>query len=102
MQARREACAGRLAKVYETFEAMLRDSMLMEKRRDLRRAEGCLTVEMECAAFAAVARHRNVLFGQYLSRGDDISGPEWDDRGWRGRSIREELFWLAADACLAL
>ena len=82
-----------------TTDAFFRET---EKRRDRRLAEGCLTVEMECAAFAAVAQHQNVMFGQYLYGGDDISGPDWDGRDWRSQSVRENLFWLAADACLAL
>jgi uridine phosphorylase len=82
-----------------TTDAFYRET---EKRRDRRRAEGCLTVEMECAAFAAVARHRSVVFGQYLYGGDDISGPDWDGRGWEKQSVRETLFWLAADACVTL
>jgi uridine phosphorylase len=69
----------------------------------LRRAEGCLTVEMEAAAFFAVAQFRGVVFAQMLYGGDDVSGDEWDDRDWvNRRSIRERLFWLAAEACLAL
>jgi uridine phosphorylase len=74
-----------------------------------RKAEGCLTVEMEAAAFFAVAQFRGVPFGQMLYGGDDVSGSEWDQRGewdasgWHGRrSVRERLFWLAAEACLAL
>jgi uridine phosphorylase len=68
-----------------------------------RREEGCLTVEMESAALMAVAQFRNVIFGQALYGGDDLSGMEWDNRGWQARSdIRESLFWLSADACLSL
>lgn len=68
-----------------------------------RRSEGCLTVEMEAAAMMAVAEFRGVAFGQVLYAGDDLSGSEWDNRGWQsGREIRERLFWLAADACLSL
>ena len=68
-----------------------------------RREEGCLAVEMEAAGLMAVARFRNVPFGQILYAGDDLSGPEWDRRGWQTRSdVREKLFWLAADAVLAL
>ena len=48
----------------------------------LRRAEGCLTVEMEAAAFFAVAQFRGVQFGQMLYGGDDVSGAEWDHRDW--------------------
>jgi uridine phosphorylase len=68
-----------------------------------RRAEGCLTVEMEAASFLAVAAFRDVPFGQVLYGGDDLSGAEWDHRSWQSRrDVREHLFWLCADACLAL
>jgi len=68
-----------------------------------RRAEGCLTVEMEMAAFCAVAQFWGVLFGQILYGGDDLSGENWDHRGWQGlRSIRTKLFSLAAEACMRL
>lgn len=68
-----------------------------------RRGEGCLTVEMESAALIAVAQFRNVVFGQALYGGDDLSGTVWDNRGWQSRSeVRENLFWLCADACLSL
>jgi uridine phosphorylase len=69
----------------------------------LRKSEGCLTVEMEAAAFFAVAQLRGVTFAQMLYGGDDVSGGEWDSRGWHSRaSVREKLFWLAVEACLAL
>jgi len=68
-----------------------------------RRAEGCLTVEMESAALMAVAAFRGVILGQALYGGDDLSGAEWDHRNWWSRSeIRETLFWLCADACLSI
>jgi uridine phosphorylase len=69
----------------------------------LRRAEGCLTVEMEAAAFFAVAAFRGVSFAQILYGGDDVSGDAWDNRDWLSRlSTREALFTLAAEACLAM
>ena len=46
----------------------------------LRKSEGCLTVEMEAAAFFAVAQFRRVNFAQMLYGGDDVSGGEWDSR----------------------
>ena len=39
-----------------------------------RRAEGCITVEMEAAALAAVAAFRGVPLAQVLYGGDDLSG----------------------------
>jgi uridine phosphorylase len=68
-----------------------------------RKEEGCLVVEMEAASMMAVAQFRNAIFGQVLYGGDDLSGAEWDHRGWTSKSeIRENLFWLCADACLTL
>ena len=74
-----------------------------QKMIDARITEGCLTVEMEAASFFAVAEFRNVLLGQILYAGDDLSGDDWDKRGWQSRQdVRESLFWLAADACLEI
>jgi len=68
-----------------------------------RKEEGCLTVEMESAGMMAVAKFRGVAFSQVLYGGDDLSGTEWDNREWQSRKdIRENLFWLSAEACLML
>jgi len=83
-----------------TTDAFYRETPAKVKRR---RAEGCLTVEMEAAAFFAVAKFRRVVFAQMLCGGDDVSGGPWDTRGWyKQGSVRENLFWLAAEACLSL
>ncbi len=81
------------------------DSCYRETRTavDRHRAEGCLTVEMEAAAFMAVAQFRGVSFAQMLYAGDDLSGVSWDDRSWLSRSsVREQLVWLSAEAVLEL
>lgn len=83
-----------------TTDAIYRETI---DRIQMRKNEGCLTVEMEAAAFFAVAQFRGVPFGQLLYAGDDISGDRWDARDWRSHtSVREKLFWLAAEACLEL
>jgi uridine phosphorylase len=69
---------------------------------DRRRREGCATVEMETAAFVAVARFRDVRFGQYLYAGDDVSGPRWDHRRWTRADVRSVLFELAVEAVTRL
>lgn len=70
---------------------------------DRRVAEGCLTVEMEAAAFFAVAAFRGVAFGQLLYAGDDLSGDAWSSRDWVDHATgRELLFRIAAEACLRL
>jgi uridine phosphorylase len=66
-------------------------------------AEGCLTVEMEAAAFFAVAKFRQVSFGQLLYGGDAVISEGWDGRAWEKRTdIRRNLFWLAAEAVFEL
>ncbi len=88
-----------LAKTWTT-DAPYRETSARIRRR---RAEGCLTVEMEAAALFAVAQFRGVTLAQVLYGGDDVSGPEWDQRGWKDRAdVRQNLFWLAAEACLML
>ncbi len=70
-------------------------------RRALRMAEGCSVVEMEAAAFFAVAQFRGVEFGQVVYGGDLVVPEGWDSRAWKDRrSDRELLFQLAVEACL--
>lgn len=83
-----------------TTDGVYRETPAKVKRR---REEGCLTVEMEAAAFFAVAQFRDVTFAQILYSGDDLGGEEWDRRNWhRQTSTREKLFWLAVEAALKL
>jgi uridine phosphorylase len=83
-----------------TTDALYRETAGKVARRV---AEGCLTVEMEAAAFFAVAAFRGVSFGQLLYSGDDLSGDVWDPRGWdRHAEGRELLFKLAAEAVLEI
>ena len=69
------------------------DALYRETRDKVARrvAEGCLTVEMEAAAFFAVAAFRGVAFGQLLYAGDDLSGDGWDQRGWDAHAEGREL-----------
>jgi hypothetical protein len=55
-------------------------------------AEGCITVDMEAAAFFAVARYRHVRSAQPLYAGDSLAGSEWDERGWTtAEDVRRKL-----------
>jgi len=81
------------------------DGIYRETRERMKRRveEGCVSVEMEAAAFIAVARYRGVAFAQLLYAGDSLAGTTWDSRGWtKAHSVREQLFWQAAEACLRL
>ncbi len=68
-----------------------------------RRDEGCVTVDMEAAALAAVAQFRGVPLAQVVYCGDDLAGDSWDHRSWQKLSdVRGSLFDLAASAAIAL
>jgi uridine phosphorylase len=70
---------------------------------DRRVAEGCITVEMEAAAFFAIARFRRVPLGMILMTSDALSGEEWDPSGLGGYlDTRELLLRIAAEAVLSL
>ena len=67
----------------------------------LRKKEGCVTVEMETAAYIAAAQFNNVEFGQILCSGDSLAGEEWDRREYNKRSdIREFVLRLTLDVAL--
>jgi uridine phosphorylase len=83
-----------------TTDAIYRETAA---RANLRKKQGCSVVEMEAAAFFAVAKFRGVEFGQLLYGGDSVHESGWDSREWDSRvSVRERLFWLAAEAVVGL
>ena len=82
-----------------TTDAIFRET---RGRVDRRIAEGCSMVDMESAAFIAVARYRHVRFAQLLYAGDSLVR-QWDHRGWlRANDVRERLFGVAVQGALAL
>jgi uridine phosphorylase len=90
---------------FRTGKTWTTDAPYRETRARVARRirQECISVEMEAAALIAVAQHRQVVLGQLLYAGDDLSGSEWDNRSWQSRAeVRENLFWLAAQACLRL
>ena len=80
------------------------DGLYRETRTRIarRRAEGCLVVEMEAAAFFAVARFRGIRFAQLLYGGDDVSGETWDEREWTVSPSRALTFDLAVELATRL
>ncbi len=89
----------RLGKAWTT-DAIYRETPDL---RSLRLAEGCDVVEMEAAAFFAVAQFREVTFGQVVYGGDLVVPEGWDNRDWYDRgNDRRLMFRLAVDACLRL
>lgn len=92
-------CSYLLGKTWST-DSFYRET---KDKMQLRKDEGCLVVEMECSAFCAIAEYRNVVFGQMIHSGDDISGDEWNSRKEVDRNfIRETLFWFSVEASMEL
>lgn len=57
-----------------------------------RKAEGCLTVEMECASLAACAAFRGVDFAQLLYTADSLAdAANYDARNWGKDSLETAL-----------
>ncbi|MCM1047419.1 MAG: nucleoside phosphorylase [Clostridiales bacterium] len=76
-----------------TTDAMYRETPEMIERR---RNEGCITVEMETAAFFAVSKYYNIPLAQLLYAGDDVSGEKWDARNWnKQKSVRSNMILTA-------
>ena len=89
----------RLVKTWTT-DAVYRETI---ERSRLRKSQGCSVVEMETSAFMAAAQFRGVEFGQLLYGGDSVQEDGWDNREWQTReSVRETLFWLAAEVLVDL
>ena len=75
-----------------TTDAIFRET---PDRIALRKAEGAKIVEMEQAGCIAVAQFRRFSYGALIYGGDDLSGEEWSNRGWRSREgVRYDLVQL--------
>ncbi len=104
VQALEEACREsgveyRLGKTWTT-DAYYRET---PGKRIARLAEGCEVVEMEAAAFFAVAQFREVKLGQIVYGGDLVVPEGWESRGWSKRAEdRRLMFDLAVKAVLKL
>ena len=70
------------------------DGFFRETREkvEYRKAEGCSTVEMECAGLAACAKFRGAAFGQILYTADSLAHAEkYDERDWGKYSLETAL-----------
>ena len=65
---------------------------------DYMRKQGCLTVDMEFSALAAVSEYRGVKFAEILYCGDDLSTEKWDGRDWNKQEmLRKDLLILGKE-----
>ena len=83
-----------------TTDAFYRETPAkIQQRKD----ENCITVEMEASAYMAVSQYNDVIFGQILYAGDNLSGELWDSRGYNScTEVRKHLLRVSLDACLEL
>lgn len=60
-----------------TTDAIYRET---QKLIEERKKQGCLAVEMECAAAFAVAQFRNIPIIQFLYGADNLDSETWEPR----------------------
>ena len=60
-----------------------------------RRAQGAITVEMECAGMQALCDFRRTGFFQFLYAGDNLGGENWDPRSLSGDARLDDKLKIA-------
>lgn len=60
-----------------TTDSFYRETVNNFKKR---KEEGCISVEMECAALQAMCDFRGLNFYTFFTSGDLLDAPEWDER----------------------
>ena len=60
-----------------TCDAIFRET---PKKMKQRLKQGCVSVEMECAAMAAFAKFRKINFAEFFYAADSLASKEWDAR----------------------
>lgn len=84
-----------------TTDAIYRET---ENKAAARRAEGCLTVEMECASLMAAGQFRGRQVYQFLYAEDSLAGRVWEGRTWgcTADSEYERILRIALDTAVRL
>ena len=67
---------------YVTGKTWTTDAFYRETRNNFtkRRADGCISVEMECAALQALCDFRGLNLYAFFTSGDLLDAPKWDQR----------------------
>ena len=105
--------AGRLTEIFSslgvpvitgrtwTTDALYRETY---KNKELRKGEGCITVEMECASVMALAEFRNADIYQFLYTADNLDCKEWEPRllGKMPKDMCEKYIALALEVSVRL
>ena len=64
-----------------TTDAFYRETL---NNFEKRKADGCISVEMECSAVQAMCNFRNLEFYTFFTSGDLLDSPKWDERHKKG------------------
>lgn len=70
-----------------TTDALYRET---KDKIEMRKQQGAITVDMECSAMAAVAKFRNVNFGQFFYAADNLGDEEYDARSLMVKEITDD------------
>ena len=78
-----EECMRKNGIPYVTGKTWTTDSFYRETRNNFekRKADGCISVEMECAGAQAMCTFRGLNLYPFFTSGDLLDAPEWDARG---------------------
>ena len=85
-----------------TTDALYRETPKMVQKR---KQEGCISVDMECAAMHAVSKFRHKELFQFFYAADNLDSDEWDKRSFDCEdkiSIKEQIIYLALDMALKM
>ena len=66
-----------------TTDAFYRETRALMERR---KAQGCVSVEMECAALQAMCDFRGLELYTFFTSGDLLDAPKWDERRREGQT----------------
>ena len=77
------ACMKKNGIPFVTGKTWTTDAFYRETRNNFekRKAEGCISVEMECAGVQALCDFRGLELYAFFTSGDLLDAPEWDERG---------------------
>ena len=82
-----------------TTDAFYRET---KSRIEIRKQEGAVAVEMECAGMAAVSKFRNTQFSQILYFSDIVNQDAWSGFLVERRSIKDVVNKIAVDIAMKI
>lgn len=101
-----ESCLSRHQIPYVLGKTWTTDAIYRETPKviEARKQQGCIAVEMECAASLAVTKFRQVSFAQFLYGADSLAGGKWkpNDLTEYGMNGADKYMMLAFECAVCL